>query len=290
MNFQSLLGEMARMVDQALDQALPADDTYPGVLHRAMRYSVFAGGKRLRPALVLGAAEIVGGRTRDALPAAVALEMVHTYSLIHDDLPAMDNDDLRRGRPTSHRVFGEDVAILAGDALLTYAFYHLASCSAPPEVLCAVIGELARAAGTEGMIGGQVVDTAAPAADAATVHYIHTHKTGALITCAVRMGCLLGGGTPRDLDSLTEYGNHVGLAFQIVDDILGEIGEPAKMGKPAGRDQTLAKATYPAVFGIEGSRREVTANLVAARAALVPFGERATFLTELADFTGERDR
>jgi len=289
-NFQALLAEKACMVDQALDKALPGEETYPDVIHRAMRYSVFAGGKRLRPALALGAAESVGGRAEDALPAAVALEMVHTYSLIHDDLPAMDNDDLRRGRPTSHRVFGEAVAVLAGDALLTHAFEHLATCGAAPEVICRVIGELARAAGTDGMIGGQVVDTASPAAEAATVRYIHTHKTGALIIAAVRMGAVLGGGSPEDVAILTDYGNNLGLAFQIVDDILGEVGDPAKTGKPAGRDRTLAKATYPAVFGLEGSRREAARHLAAARAALAPFGERAAFLGALADFTGERDR
>ncbi|MDA8336291.1 MAG: polyprenyl synthetase family protein [Peptococcaceae bacterium] len=289
MNFEALLAARAGQVDQALDQALPGEETYPAVIHRAMRYSVFAGGKRLRPVLVLGAAETVGGRPEDALPAAVALEMVHTYSLIHDDLPAMDNDDLRRGRPTSHRVFGEGMAVLAGDALLTMAFERLAGCGAAPEVLCPVILELARAAGVGGMIGGQVVDTASPAADAETVHYIHTRKTGALIRCAVRMGALLGGCSDQDLAALTEYGDHLGLAFQIVDDILGEVGEPGKMGKPAGRDRALAKATYPAVYGLEGSRREAARRIGAAQTALAPFGERAAFLAALAEFCGKRD-
>ena len=290
MNFQALLTARASQVDQALDEALPGGETYPAPIHRAIRYSVFAGGKRLRPVLALEAAECVGATAEDALPAAVALEMVHTYSLIHDDLPAMDNDDLRRGRPTSHRVFGEGMAVLAGDALLTMAFEHLAGCGAAPAVLCRVILELARAAGTDGMIGGQVVDTASPAATAETVHYIHTHKTGALITCAVRMGALLGGCSDPDLAALTEYGNHLGLAFQIVDDILGEVGEPEKMGKPAGRDRALAKATFPAVYGLEGSRREAARQIEAARAALAPFGGRAAFLSALAEFTGKRDR
>jgi len=284
------MAEWVRMVDQALDAALPGEDAYPPVIHRAMRYSLFAGGKRLRPLLALGAARAVGGRPEDALAAAAALEMVHTYSLIHDDLPAMDNDDLRRGRPTSHRVFGEAVAVLAGDALLTHAFGHLAAGAVPAEVALRMVSELARAAGTPGMIGGQVVDTAAPPPDADTVHYIHTRKTGALITCAVRLGAMAGGGSPGDLAALTGYGENLGLAFQIVDDILGEVGDPAKTGKPAGRDRDLAKVTYPAVFGLDASREEASRLLTAARAALAPFGERAAFLDGLAVFVGERDR
>ncbi|MBE3584683.1 polyprenyl synthetase family protein [Desulfofundulus thermocisternus] len=295
MDFLAELKARAALVDRALDEFLPPEDAYPPVIHRAMRYSLFAGGKRLRPVLVLAAAETVGGDPVKVLPAACALELIHTYSLIHDDLPAMDNDDFRRGKPTCHRVYGEAVAILAGDALLTHAFALLAKNAqnqlAPAERVVQVIEEVAAAAGTLGLIGGQVVDTLAAdtAVDAATLEYIHRHKTGALYRVAVRAGAILAGAKERQLEALTIYADNLGLAFQIQDDILDVEGDPARLGKPVGSDERNKKATYPALFGLDVARTKAGEAVAAALAALEPFDERADFLRELVRFVITRD-
>ena len=287
------MAEWARAVDQALGRFLPAESVPPETLHRAMRYSVFAGGKRLRPVLVIAGAEAVGGRSDDVMPTACAVEMIHTYSLIHDDLPAMDNDDCRRGVPTNHKVFGEALAILAGDALLTLAFRLLAdnvpATSSGPR-LRDVLVEIADAAGSSGMVGGQVADIECEGkpADAEIVDYIHTHKTAALIRASIRAGAILSGATPAQLDALGVVGGALGLAFQIMDDILDVTATTEELGKTAGKDQAQQKATYPAVHGIEASRRRAQALVAEAHAVLAPFGPRAQPLSELGAFMIER--
>ena len=278
-----------RLVEDALSRALPPESEWPATIHRAVRYSLFAGGKRVRPLLALAAAETVGGSAEDALPLAVAAEMVHTYSLIHDDLPCMDNDDLRRGKPTSHKVFGEAVAVLAGDALLTRAFHVLAEAPpfGDPERLrrrmqaIAILGE---AAGTSGLIGGQVEDMESEgrAVDPAALERLHRAKTGALLGACVRGGAVLGGAGEDDLASLGRYGSAVGLAFQVVDDILDATEGAEQLGKTAGKDHAAAKATYVRVHGMEGARRVAEDLLAQAEAALFPLGARAEPLRELA--------
>jgi geranylgeranyl diphosphate synthase, type II len=285
--------ERARAVDLALGRFLPAESEPPETLHRAMRYSVFAGGKRLRPVLVAAGAEAVGGRPDDVMPTACAVEMIHTYSLIHDDLPAMDNDDFRRGMPTNHKVFGEALAILAGDALLTLAFRLLAdnvSAASAGSRLHDVLVEISDAAGSPGMVGGQVADIECEGkpADAEIVDYIHTHKTAALIRASIRAGAILSGATPAQLDALGVVGNALGLAFQIMDDILDVTATSEELGKTAGKDQAQQKATYPAVHGIEVSRRRAQALVAEAHAALAPFGPRSQPLRELGTFMIER--
>ncbi len=288
------LEAMRRRVDEALERWLPAAREEPPRVHEAMRYSVFAGGKRVRPILSLAAAEAAGGGAEEALPAAAALEMIHTYSLIHDDLPAMDDDDFRRGRPTCHKVYGEAMAILAGDALLTCAFRVLADPAAmpgvPSERRVQVVCEVAEAAGSRGMVGGQVVDILSEhrEIDLETLRYLHTHKTGALIRASVRVGAILGGATGAALDALTMYGERVGLAFQVVDDILDLEGATEELGKPAKSDLKKQKATYPALMGIEASRREAARLIAEAKGALAAFGEKAWALAALADFIGSR--
>src|ERR1035438_1816221 len=244
MDLKKYMNERCQLVDQALDRLLPREDELPVSLHKSMRYSVFAGGKRIRPILMLGACEAVGGNLEWAMPAACAMEMIHTYSLIHDDLPAMDDDDFRRGNPTNHKVFGEAIAILAGDALLTEAFKLISSpCFAPecaPAARLTVIHEIASCAGSYGMVGGQVVDMESEGKsdiDLPTVQYIHTHKTGALIKAAVVAGAILGGADEQKLAAITRYGAAAGLAFQIADDILDIEGNTEKIGKDAGSDQ-----------------------------------------------------
>jgi len=283
------------LVEAALERYLPPEDTYPPLIHRAMRYSVLAGGKRLRPVLVLAAAEAVGGQALRVLPAACALEVLHTYSLIHDDLPAMDNDDLRRGRPTSHRVFGEAAAILTGDALLTLAFRLLTLCATeeglPAEAVVRVIGEVANLAGSTGLIGGQVVDTltAPEEMNGATLEYVHRHKTGALYRAAVRTGAILGGASEGELRALTAYAEHLGLAFQIVDDILDVEGRTEVLGKTAGSDRRNRKQTYPLMYGLTAAR-EMAATLGArAVASLQEFGPRGVFLCGVVDFVLRRE-
>jgi geranylgeranyl diphosphate synthase type II len=287
------MADRAQAVDQALDRFLPRESAPPASLHKAMRYSVFAGGKRLRPVLVAAGAEAVGGTLEAVMPAACAVEMIHTYSLIHDDLPAMDNDDFRRGVPTSHKVFGEAIAILAGDALLTLAFRLLANSSpAGGEAgrLRDMLIEVADAAGSAGMVGGQVADIECEGkmAGAAIVDYIHTHKTAALIRASIRSGAILAGASAAELKALGVVGDSLGLAFQIMDDILDITATSEELGKTAGKDQAQQKATYPAVHGIEASRRRAQALVADAHAALAPFGERALPLRALGTFIIER--
>lgn len=282
-------------VDRALAEYLPGEDLYPQQIHRAVRYSVFAGGKRLRPLLTLAAAEIFGVPRESAMPAACALELVHTYSLIHDDLPAMDDDDFRRGRLTSHKVFGEAMAILAGDALLTLAFETLVEEAPryfPAGIVVSLAKELGKAAGIRGMIGGQVVDILSEGrqVDADTLKYMHRHKTGALFTCSIRSGAIMGNATEEELASLTRFAENAGLAFQIVDDLLDIVGDEAKLGKKVGSDIHKNKATYPALFGLEESRRQADAYLGQALTDLASFGERAENLLNLARLLVHRDK
>ncbi len=282
------------LVDQALELYLPAESTEPSVIFRSARYSVFAGGKRLRPILCIGAAEAVGGPIDAVMPSACALELIHTYSLIHDDLPAMDDDDFRRGKPTSHKVFGEAVAILAGDALLTDAFRIIAGRTpvgpVRAETLLQVIQEVALAAGWFGMVGGQVVDieSEGKTPDEKRLNFIHTRKTGALITVSLRAGALLGGADADALDALTEYGRHVGLAFQIADDILNVEGDAKALGKGTGSDRSRGKLTYPALVGVETSKRVAAELVEKAVEDLRAFDERAEPLRRIAQFIVER--
>jgi geranylgeranyl diphosphate synthase type II len=282
-----------RAVDAALRRLLPRPGAVPPTVRRAMAYSLFPGGKRLRPVLALEACRVVGGRLRDVLPAAAAIEMIHTYSLVHDDLPALDNDDLRRGRAASHRMFGEAMAILAGDALLTHAFEMLASApgshrDAPQRVRA--IAALAKAAGVSGMIAGQVLDLEAEGRPytLAALERIHRGKTGALIRASLQIGGLLGGGRAHEVDALCAYGAGVGLAFQIVDDVLDLEGSAEGLGKSVGKDARDRKATFPALLGVEASKRRAERAARAAVAALRPFGSRASRLADLARFIVER--
>ena len=280
-------------VNEWLDKFLPQEQVPPASLHRAMRYSIFAGGKRLRPILVLSSGEALGAAAEDLMPAACAVEMIHTYSLIHDDLPAMDNDDLRRGRPTCHKAFGEATAILAGDALLTQAFRVL-SADAPgrdAEKQVRVIREIATAAGTvEALIGGQVVDieSEGKAVDAATLEYIHRSKTGAMIrSCCVVGGLIAGAGVER-MQKITRYGECIGLAFQIADDILDVTQTSEQLGKTAGKDLAAAKATYPALHGLEASHAKARELVAEAIASLSAIGGDTQILEALARFIIER--
>ncbi len=281
--------ERTAQVEEYLDRYLPPESTPPETISRAVRYSLFAGGKRLRPLLVLSAAEAVGGSVADALPAAAAFEMIHTYSLIHDDLPAMDDDSLRRGRPTSHVVFGEAIAILAGDALQSHAFALLADspppCRVPAERRLRAVAELASAAGAGGMVGGQVLDLESEGrpADAEALERIHRHKTGALIRAAARVGAIVSGASEDDLHRLTRFAEEAGLAFQIVDDILDVEGSAATLGKSAGKDEKAGKATYPQVLGIDNARRKAEELLSSALDRLEPFGAAGHSLAELAE-------
>jgi geranylgeranyl diphosphate synthase type II len=287
------LSARREMVDAALAGILPPEDRPPASVHRAMRYSVLAGGKRLRPILVIAGAEVVGGRPESVMETACALELIHTYSLIHDDLPAMDDDDYRRGRLTNHKVFGEAIAILAGDALLTLAFRLIAANAArvpDPRLIGQVVAEVAEAAGTGGMVGGQVVDieSEGKTVSAETLDYIHRHKTAALIRVSLRAGALLAGGAPDVVSAIGEAGGNLGLAFQIVDDILDVEGDSAELGKSAGSDERKQKATYPALHGLEVSRREARALIARAKAGLATLGAAAEPLAALADYIVER--
>ncbi|MBE7545441.1 MAG: polyprenyl synthetase family protein [Bryobacteraceae bacterium] len=281
------LKERVRQVDAELDRLTPAETMPPEVIHRAMRYSLFAGGKRIRPVLCLEAGRAVAGEDVEGIHAvAASLELVHTYSLIHDDLPALDNDDLRRGRPTNHKVFGEAMAILAGDALLTLAFEVLGRTGD-----ARLVQELASASGTVGgMIGGQVHDlegeNATPTAE--LLERIHRAKTGALLRASVRLGALHAGATAEQLDSLSRYGEHAGLAFQIVDDVLDIEQSSETLGKTAGKDAEQHKITFPAVYGLAASKRMAEEQRRLAHEALAEFGDRARRLRELADLIVER--
>jgi len=274
-------------VEAALDQILPPESTQPGSIHRAMRYSIRAGGKRVRPVLCIETARIFSPDLEGAIRVASAIECIHTYSLIHDDLPALDNDDLRRGKPTSHKMFGEAMAILAGDALLTLAFQTLATAPLEPARGVRVIAEIAAAAGTvDGMVGGQVADVEAGGkpVDRQTIEYIHRSKTAALIRASIVAGAIAGGAPSDDVERLRRFGDYIGWAFQVVDDLLDLEESSATLGKTAGKDRAQAKATYPALYGIEKSRA-IAADLERrALAELVSLGERAARLRQLAEF------
>ena len=294
MDLKAYLAERQQRVDQALARFLPAEDTLPASLHKAMRYSVFAGGKRVRPVLMIAACEAVGGDASQVLPAACAMEMIHTYSLIHDDLPAMDDDDFRRGRPTNHKVFGEATAILAGDGLLTEAFVLLSNPEVQgditAEVTRQVIHTLARCAGSLGMVGGQVVDmeSEGKAIDLPTLEYIHTHKTGALILAAIQCGALIGGASAEDFRALSRYGEAAGLAFQVADDILDVVGVQAELGKDVGSDEARGKATYVALLGLETARERAVELRDLAVSALEPLGAPAEPLCQIAHYIVNR--
>jgi len=294
MDLKSYLKNCQERVDKALEKFLHSEDTLPTSLHKAMRYSVFAGGKRIRPVLMIAACEAIGGNSDKVLPAACAMEMIHTYSLIHDDLPAMDDDDFRRGRPTNHKIFGEATAILAGDALLTEAFILLSApdngLDMPAETKLNVLNIMARCAGSMGMVGGQVVDMEAEGkeTDLPTLEYIHTHKTGALILAAIQCGALIGGCTREQYDALTRYGAAAGLAFQVADDILDVIGEQEELGKDVGSDQARGKSTYPALMGLEEAKKRAQELKDLAIESLAALDDRARPLREIARYIVDR--
>ena len=295
-DLKTYLENRRAMVEAALDRALPPETAPPSRVHEAMRYSVLAPGKRLRPILVIAGAEAVGGRAEAVLDTACALELIHAYSLIHDDLPAMDDDDYRRGRLTSHKVFGEAMAILAGDALLTLAFRliaHNAARIAPAAVGAVVaraVSEIADAAGTDGMVGGQVVDieSEGKAISAEMLDYIHLRKTAALIRASLRVGALLVGGSPSQVEAISRAGHSLGLAFQIVDDILDVEGSLAELGKSAGSDERKQKATYPALHGLPKSKQRARELIDETKHMLEPLGPAAEPIRALADFVLER--
>ncbi len=293
MDLERYLTEKNGIINRRLECLLAKKDEYPQSLHNAMHYSLFAGGKRLRPVLTLASCEAVGGNIEDALDVACAVECIHTYSLIHDDLPALDNDDLRRGRPTCHRAFGEAVAILAGDALLTAAFEMAANArgASSPAVLKAV-SELSRAAGSTGMIGGQVIDLESEGREIAfpVLEYIHIHKTGELILASIRCGAILGGGKDDALNALTRYGRSAGLAFQIADDILDVAGSSEETGKPAGGDKKKGKATYPAFVGLVESGKRAKELTDMAIDALKSLDKKADPLREIARYIVARKK
>lgn len=292
MTLKDYLAARIAIIDRALDAWVPAETVEPETIHRAMRYSLFAGGKRIRPILCMAASDVVRPEAPGVAEAAATLEMIHTYSLIHDDLPALDNDDLRRGQPTNHKVFGEAMAILAGDSLLTLAFQVLGSLGhVDASARSALVLELASASGTvRGMIGGQVhdIEGEGQAPSAGLLDKIHRAKTGALLRASVRMGAIYAGASPADLASLSEYGEHAGLAFQIVDDILDIEESSEALGKTAGKDLHQQKITFPAVYGLAESRRMAEEERQKAHAALVRFGDRGTRLLEIADFIVDR--
>ncbi len=291
MDLREHLAWRQESIDAELGRLVPFESEPPTTIHRAMRYSLFAGGKRIRPILCIEAASAVGEDSPGVITAACPLELIHTYSLIHDDLPALDNDDYRRGKPTNHKVFGDAIAILAGDALLTLAFQVLAQLNAPGERKAAMVAELATAAGTVGgMIGGQVADLEGEGREpsAALLESIHRAKTGALLRASLRLGAIYAGAGEAQCAALSRYGEHVGLAFQIVDDILDVEASSESLGKTAGKDAQQQKITFPAVYGLEESRRMAAQECEQAHQTLASFGENAARLHELADLIVQR--
>ena len=292
MDLESYLKQQVARVDSALEKFLPDEERMPQQLHQAMRYSIFAGGKRIRPILLLAACDAVGGQSEKALPAACAMEMIHTYSLIHDDLPAMDNDDLRRGRATNHKVFGEANAILAGDALLTEAFLLLSEpmddFAVDAAIQLRVAHMIARAAGSAGMVGGQIVDMESEGGaleiDLPTLEYIHTHKTGALIKAAIEVGAILGGAGEAEFNTLSRYGELSGLAFQVADDILDVVGNQEALGKTVGSDEARGKATYVSLLGLPEAQRRADELRQLALKSLETLGEKAEPLRQIVNF------
>jgi geranylgeranyl diphosphate synthase type II len=293
MDLTAYLAQRRAMVDAALDRLLPPTTSPPERLHEAIRYSMLAPGKRLRPILVLAGAEAAGGAADSVLRTACAMECIHVFSLIHDDLPCMDNDDYRRGRLTNHKVYGEAMAMLAGDALLTLAFELVADnvAEVAPDRVVAALKLISNATGTWGMVGGQVVDMESEgrAVDLSTLEYIHSHKTGALLTASSLAGALLCGATEPQQANLRRYGASIGLAFQIADDILDIVGDQDKIGKPVGSDEGNDKATYPKLFGLDRSRQMARDEVAKAVAALDGFGESAEPLRAIARYIVERD-
>lgn len=290
---KSYLAQRVKEVDRALNAALPPASRKPPTIHRAMRYSLFAGGaKRLRPVLCLAAAEACEGDVAEALPLACAVECVHTYSLIHDDLPSMDNDDFRRGQPTCHKVFGDGMAVLAGDALLTFAFELVSRANGWPRYgTRELVQELAVTSGSLKLIAGQVADLEGEGKkiDVRQLRYIHECKTAALLTTSIRLGAMSANATPKKLEALTAFGMALGLAFQVIDDILDVTQTTEKLGKSAGKDLAAQKATYPSILGLEEARGEAHRLTAAAHEALKPLGARAAALRALADYLLERD-
>jgi geranylgeranyl diphosphate synthase, type II len=278
------------LVETALDTAVRPG--YPDTIYAAMRYSLLAGGKRLRPILCLASCEAIGGNIELAMPTACALEMIHTMSLIHDDLPAMDDDDYRRGKLTNHKVYGEDIAILAGDGLLAYAFEYIATQTqgVSADRVLKAIAHLARAVGAEGLVGGQVVDLESEGKDISveTLTYIHNHKTGTLLEACVICGAVLAGATEAEIAKLSQFAQKIGLAFQIIDDILDITATQAELGKTAGKDLQAQKATYPKLWGLEESKRQADKLVTDAKSILAEFGERAIPLQALADYITDR--
>jgi geranylgeranyl diphosphate synthase type II len=292
MELKPYLVARQKEVDRALDRFLPRESTPPATIHKAMRYSLFAGGKRLRPILCLAAAEACGGKISSTLPLACAVECIHTYSLVHDDLLSMDNDDLRRGRATCHKVFGDGIAILAGDALLTIAFEIAAHVKSTKRYdLREIFREIATAAGSQKLIAGQVADLQAEGRriKRAQLRYIHENKTAALLTASVRLGAMAANASPKQLTAITAFGRALGLAFQVIDDILDVTQTSEKLGKSAGKDVAAKKATYPAVIGLEKSRAEARRLTSEAHRALKSLGESATVLRALADYLLQRE-
>lgn len=290
-NLSTYLAQRQALVEAALERSIPIK--YPETVYEAMRYSLLAGGKRLRPILCLATCELAGGTIEMAMPTACALEMIHTMSLIHDDLPAMDNDDYRRGKLTNHKVFGEDIAILAGDGLLVYAFELVATDTkgVPAERVLQIIVHLSRAFGAAGVVGGQVVDLESEGKQdisLETLNFIHTHKTGALLEACVVCGAILAGAPAADLQRLSCYAKNIGLAFQIVDDILDITATQEELGKTAGKDLQAKKATFPSLWGLEESKAQAQRLIHEAKAELAPFGEKARPLLALADFITSR--
>lgn len=286
------LSDKQKRVDQQLDALLPSEDTRPSTLHQAMRYSTFAGGKRLRPLLCLAAAEACGGKEEHALFPACAVEIMHTYSLVHDDLPCMDDDDLRRGRPTSHKVYGEGVAVLTGDALLTESFAIIAQTPATERYHAGhYVSELAATGGSKQLIGGQVLDLEGEGKDLDQRQLVHIHeaKTAALLTSSLRLGAMSANASAAELEALTTFGYNLGLAFQVIDDILDVTQTTEKLGKTAGKDESVDKSTYPAILGLEASRKEANRLTSTALEAIGLFGERASRLEQIARYMLERD-